>query len=475
MTDNVEPTPDHGIRHSTFVGVTVAFLVFLYLFSPLTQVFLGWFVDFEDNINHRVHEVTFGALFTIIFVGVLAQLSTRSRNFAGLLQAIIAALILSIVIAASTGWEWTALLYLIPLGAMVWLHPNRNDLFRYRLRPHRGMLVAMALITYSLFDGFQHEFGKAANEVGGHRAHWIGMAAFALTLLILGYLAALRLHGWPILAWTTGISVILYAVVSLRFRFDASARPDLTAVLAIIWGVAFLYTARRAAPIPALRRDDPRGTTQPDTAPKKPGVALVTATVFAVALNVIFGPSGSELAFPTLVLALILVGTVIRRWWRWRRASRSPRFAETPPSPPGERPSPLKRAAPLAGFAALLLVGAFGGESARQASPPPVPHAIDSTARSSCLSCHATGEQDATKINQFSHPYDDGEAPGRCADCHDTLPITPTAAAGSSPVALWNNYAGTRAQASIGLAPPAPADPDRVSALVRAIDGARSP
>ncbi len=102
---NGEDTRVHDLRHSTFVGVTVAFLVFLYLFSPFTQVFLGWFVDFEDNIDHHVHEVAFGALFAIIFVGVLAQLRASTRSFAGLLQAAIAVMIITVVIGTSTGWE----------------------------------------------------------------------------------------------------------------------------------------------------------------------------------------------------------------------------------------------------------------------------------------------------------------------------------------------------------------------------------
>jgi hypothetical protein len=438
---------DQDLRHSTFVAVGVVFLVFLYLFSPFTQVFLGWFVDFEDNISHKVHEVTFGALFAIIFVGVLVQLRAASRNFAGLLQAAIAAVILSIVITITTGWEWTTLLYLVPLGAMVWLHPNRVDVIRYRLQPHTRMVALMALITYSFLDASVREFTKAANEVREHQSHWGGMAAFALTLLIIGFLAALRIHGWPIMALTTGLSVILYAAVSLSNRFDASARPGATGIFAILWGLAFLAVARRARPVPAVRRGEDPGTavTQARPAPSKPDPRLVVAAVAAVVVNIFFGALGSPVAGPTLILAVVLIGAVARRWWQWRRADRSPGAAaslptaEDEPGRPVARSRLVRRVTVVAGLGALVMVGGFGAQIAREITEPPVPHSIESTARTYCVSCHAMGEEDAPRINMASHPYDDGDAPGRCADCHDTPRVTPalTSAAGLSTGTLW--------------------------------------
>ena len=255
MTPSAGSPSERDLRHTAFISVTVAFLIFIYLFSPFTQVFLGWFVDFEDNISHRVHEVTFGALFTIIFVGLLVQLRASTRNFAGLVQATVAALTLAVVITLSTGWEWPTLIYLVPLAVVAWLHPGRESFFRYKINAHRAMLVMMLLITGSLLLGFVKEFDKAINEVRLHISHWGGMAAFALTLLIIGYLAALRVHGWPVLAWTTGASVLIYGVLSMSFRFDASARPDMTAVFSIIWGLLFYLLC---APCPARAGSEPR-------------------------------------------------------------------------------------------------------------------------------------------------------------------------------------------------------------------------
>ena len=433
MTPSAGSPSERDLRHTAFISVTVAFLIFIYLFSPFTQVFLGWFVDFEDNISHRVHEVTFGALFTIIFVGLLVQLRASTRNFAGLVQATVAALTLAVVITLSTGWEWPTLIYLVPLAVVVWLHPGRESFFRYKINAHRAMLVMMLLITGSLLLGFVKEFDKAINEVRLHISHWGGMAAFALTLLIIGYLAALRVHGWPVLAWTTGASVLIYGVLSMSFRFDASARPDMTAVFSIIWGLLFIFFARRARPVPPLSRGAPDGAQQHTeqlliVERAGPRQALLAGSGVALAVAIVGGSFSLSVPFGVLAFVLIdiLVVSRIRVLMRRRASTR-------------DRPLSSLRTV-IAGTAAaigLLGLGFMGSVAAREFSPPPVPHTIESTSSSSCLECHSTGSEHAPIIDWRWHPYE--EFPRHfapfCGQCHDLPKVTPAnAAAGHSSV-----------------------------------------
>ena len=434
---NTQETTDQGMRHSTFIGVTIAFLVFLYLFSPFTQVFLGWFVVFDDNISHRVHEVSFGALFAIIFVGVLVQLRTSTRNFAGLIQAAIAAVILSIVTAISTGLEVLTLPYLVPLAAIIWLHPDRTKFFSFKLQPHRGMVILMTLVSFSLLWGFGKELSKAINEVRQHQSHWGGMAAFALTLFVIGYLAALRIHGWPLLAWTAGASVIVFGVLSLFFRFDASARPDITAVFSIIWGLLFIRAARRSRPVPAVARtgdpSDPRdspgppGQDQPSTLRRTWRRAVVIAAIVAVVLAFAGGDSGSEgppFGIIAIVLVMSLLFTTLRSKGILRRNravdSKRPADEETD-GLPEDRSSRYRRyVVNAAGLVALFMVGVFG---AREAIHPPIPHTIESLQASSCMACHGTGDQHAPTIDWRTHNLYDDDAPRsrfpHCTGCHD--------------------------------------------------------
>lgn len=355
MSGKASAAAGRDIRTSAMVATGIAFLVFLYLFSPFTQVFLGWFVDFEDNRSHVVHEVTFGALFAILFVGVYVQLRSSTRNFAGLVQAAAAAVTLAVVIAASTGPEPYALLYVIPLGVLIWLHPDRRDFTRYRIQAHHPMLWLMALVAVPLLDAFGSEFRKAVDEAAGHQSHWAGMAAFALTLLITGVAAALRVHGWPILAVTTGIGVLVYSVLSLLNPFDASARPGVTGTIGVVWSLGFLYAARAASPTPASLRAEPR------------------------------------------------------------------------PARPKRAPKVLRTVGPVLLF---MFLGATGLSMARSLTPPPAPHAIESIARSYCVTCHATGERGATRIDPIEHPFGFDGSLQQCYSCHNTQEAGPVAALG---------------------------------------------
>ncbi len=210
-----------GRRRTAFVSLTVAFAAFLYLFSPFSSLFLGWFVDFDDNISHRVHEITFGMLLAMVLVGVIVQLRSPERHIAGMQQAVAVVLILTVVVTASTGWEWTTLIYLVPAVTIAMLHPSRQEIFRPRVSPAGGLLFLMVMLTLPALIAFSEEFDKAANNVRFHQSHWGGMAAFGLALLATGYLAALRVRGWPLAAWTPGLSMVVFGIASLRFRFDA--------------------------------------------------------------------------------------------------------------------------------------------------------------------------------------------------------------------------------------------------------------
>lgn len=232
-------------RARALTTVTVGYALFLYLFSPFNSLFLGWFVDFEDAISHRVHEITFGVIFGLVLVGVLAQTRAPERNVAGILAAILTVVVLTAVVAASTGWEAASLLYLIPLVAMVWLHPARREILTPKLEPSVLLLVVVvAGLLPSLLEFFG-EFDKAVHEVRGHQSHWGGMATFFLVLPLVSLLAGLGVRGWPLAAWSSGVGAVVFGAASLAFPFDASGRPGVPGILMVAWGVTMVVAAER--------------------------------------------------------------------------------------------------------------------------------------------------------------------------------------------------------------------------------------
>ncbi|MGH8912839.1 MAG: hypothetical protein ACRDVD_10015, partial [Acidimicrobiia bacterium] len=215
--------PPAGVgRRRAMLAVVVGYILFVYLFSPFNSLFLGWFVDFEDAISHRVHEITFGSLFAIVLAGVGTQLRSPDRHVAGLQQALVTVVVLSAVVAASTGWEWTSLLYLLPLVTIALLHPARRQIVlpSVKVLPVLALLVVAASLP--ALTAFVVEFSKATLEVRGHQAHWGGMAAFALVVPAIGAIAAAGVPGWPVAAWSSGLAAMAYGVASLAFPFDAS-------------------------------------------------------------------------------------------------------------------------------------------------------------------------------------------------------------------------------------------------------------
>ncbi|MEE8331206.1 MAG: PspC domain-containing protein [Acidimicrobiia bacterium] len=436
-----------GRRRTAFVSLTVAFAAFLYLFSPFSSLFLGWFVDFDDNISHRVHEITFGMLLAMVLVGVIVQLRSPERHIAGMQQAVAVVLILTVVVTASTGWEWTTLIYLVPAVTIAMLHPSRQEIFRPRVSPAGGLLFLMVMLTLPALIAFSEEFDKAANNVRFHQSHWGGMAAFGLALLATGYLAALRVRGWPLAAWTTGLSMVVYGIASLRFRFDASARPYVGGVLVLMWAVAWLVTAERArlrearspvVSVPGTSADTP---VAPELRRARRG-RLIGGVAAGVARYL-----GVTVLFVRILFVLsafFLVGLLyyIVLWVRIPlEAAGDIAAAPTGVVSPAlaKRRTRVAAMAPALGLALLLGVCSTG---LADSIAPPVPHSIESASQGSCLECHGTGDEEAPVIDPFTHnAYPVRHFSPFCGECHDLPTVQPAFEAAGDSAVSFGDYA----------------------------------
>lgn len=236
-----------GARRAVLLGAVLFLVGLFYLFSPFLLVVIGWFLEpFSDvggaaAISHRVHEVTFGLLFGLALIGALAQVRRPERNVAGMQQTLVAVVVFLVVSWSTTGFEPVSLAYLTPVLVAVVTHPERNKVLLPRGTPSGVGALMAAIATLPLVGLAEANLSKAMVGAQGHESHWGTMGAFAITLLVLMWLLALRQPGWRVTAVSVALSLIGFALVSLVFPFDSSARPDGWAILAILWGAVSLW------------------------------------------------------------------------------------------------------------------------------------------------------------------------------------------------------------------------------------------
>jgi hypothetical protein len=200
---------------------------------------------------HRIHDLTYGFLFTTAVVGLLAQLRRPSKNVAGMLMALTpwVALLLAAVLSGDAGVIRSAERMLVATGTIVAVvvHPRRRDLFRsFSISRVNwvmfGLVIAVAvpLIAFAATNVGLQSTSTSEHAVMGHYGF---MAAFAFTVIGVGLLASLRPEGWRIPAWVAGLLSAFLGVASLVYSdVDSSLGPG-WALAAIGWGAAFVAAA----------------------------------------------------------------------------------------------------------------------------------------------------------------------------------------------------------------------------------------
>lgn len=446
-------------RRRVHVGAAVFYATFLYVFSPMSLVVIGWFADFDDAISHRVHEVSIGALFTLGFLGVLAHLRREDRT-TGAIQAVVALSLVAGVITVSTGFEPLAFAYLIPPIALVAIDPEWRRIVVPNTRFDMRLMVFAALLLIALGPDVVANLEKAQLLVQGHESHWGAMAAFTIAVTLLAFVAAWRPPGWRLAAWSVITTVTVSAVLSMAFRYDASALGVSTSVGALLWACGYAVTvlivgAGDGVRIPLRRRDDRMvagvasavatftgwkvGWVRAACAvpilggaaygvlwialPSEGGVGrgkwrvvLLVVLLGAGISSLAVGSGGLGFFLPillvigTIILGLSPLGALVRGRLRLRTAA-------------------ARVAAGIGLGTALLAMAVVWMLDDLEA--PDVPHRIESESFSYCASCHSVpGVARGAPVlpNIFEH-----SGGNLCVSCHSHLPVSPPAPT----AALW--------------------------------------
>lgn len=274
----------------------IAFYVFLVLFALMHVVFglmagavVGWFAE-EGAISHRVHLIVFGWVFVLGFVGLVAHLRRPETKVSQMYQVLIAlGAIVATTLIVDRLVDPVVISFLVLPLLLVALHPNRPNLLHPSTNVSRT-LAALALVASiplvvdafvqvqigldasrvapEILEGideelsdaeFERQFNAAARratdsaeeaEQVAHYGHWSAMGAFNLIIAGLALVASLRAPGWRLPAWSAGLSAVLFGAASIANQGDASALNGYWSLLAIAWGIGFIFVAeatRRAS------------------------------------------------------------------------------------------------------------------------------------------------------------------------------------------------------------------------------------
>jgi CRISPR-associated Cas5-like protein len=233
------------------VVLVVAGIIAVITFKP-EWLGLEGFGHFGDP-EHRVHDLTYGFIFTTAIVGILAQLRRPSKNVAGMVMALIpwsgfgVAAVLSGEEFVFRSTERITVAYVVVIVAL--LHPAGRNFFRsFRVSRINWVMLALVGVAAVPLLGFAStniRLQETVLDLHAGLGHYGFMAAFSYTVIGVGVLASLRPEGWRLTAWVAGLLPVLLGFTSLMYRDESSSLELGWALAAIAWGALFVAAAER--------------------------------------------------------------------------------------------------------------------------------------------------------------------------------------------------------------------------------------
>lgn len=253
--------PGRVRRIAFFIWAAVLSLAFGIGFFGLTVLIIGW-LEQPFGVSTPVSELSHGALAGIIItIGLLVQLRAPERRIAGAQQAVIG-LLAFMVTAVIGGREeplTESLFFLVAAAILVALHPARREFFKPGTSPSVALAALSTLGAIPAIGYAANMVVQARQFVGPphHADRFAEMAAAAIAVVLVGFLAAVQTRGWRISAWSAGVAAIVVGLASVVFPGAPGAVGQFWGALAVTWGLLFVVTAEWTARQRARRAANP--------------------------------------------------------------------------------------------------------------------------------------------------------------------------------------------------------------------------
>lgn len=260
-----ERVPGRGRRIALKVVAVLTILAFIAMTPPdITHPVTGWLPDatYEEYVelfygdetpadmaSHRHHMLALSIMIWTLVVGVAAQLLRPESKQAPLWAAVSAVALVLILESVLLGFDPFTLFWVIPVLAVLALHPDRRQRGKVWPGASDGPYVLIAGVVAAI--GLIYAVTQVRLQVNGldvdpHVAdgHYAYMAIGAVVWAIAVLAGASSLTGARITAWMAGIMGVLVGAFFIGFD-DYASSPG------VIWGaigvvISLVYLVRVA-------------------------------------------------------------------------------------------------------------------------------------------------------------------------------------------------------------------------------------
>ncbi len=262
VVDDTLPTPSRR-RLIVFWIVAVIFLALLlmdilqtrpwYLLVPLT-VWGGW-GEVGNHPSHNIHMLIVALIHWGIIGAVAVQASRPQQRIGAAWTYLIlggVTLVIALVVADLPPEVVPILIGVLVFAVIAFaVHPSPwKAKFQRVGRPSTvlAILVVVAAIPLIVFaaDSFAINAASGPGDEHYEFGHWTFMGIYPIVTLLMAVVSTLKVSGWRLPGLFAGVLVIAHGLGSLVVS-GASSLSTLWAVLALLWGVAFVVAVEREA------------------------------------------------------------------------------------------------------------------------------------------------------------------------------------------------------------------------------------
>ena len=252
-------------RCSFFVWSAILALALDATFVGVTMLTIAQWLAGQNAVTTPVGDLSFFALGGIIVgVGLTTQVWAPTRHIAGIQQAIVGlfALVLAGLLGARIEPLVGGVVFLLAVLIVAMLHPSRGAIFGLGRRVSAPLLVAslLAVVPAIAYAASMLSLARRAGAscflgrcARGDR--FAEMAACALAILLVGFLAAWDTPGRRIPALSAGMAAVLVGSASLALPSAPGSLGLAWGGLAIAWGIFVVAISemevRQPSPLPA--------------------------------------------------------------------------------------------------------------------------------------------------------------------------------------------------------------------------------